>query len=143
MRMAQQRGGDLHGVLMLIQLRSDMLNDAVREKIRLGMEKIGSHDKSVEIIKGEQQGLWDLFENTLAISWLCDANDDDSRLMIARDIQALQQAIAPLLHKYCATVDNDVSSFVFEGRIDGGEQARESWRTLFAETLLEWHRRNS
>jgi len=139
-RTAQQRSGDLHGVLMLVHLDGRMLNDGVREKIRLGMEKIGSHDKSVEIIKGEQQGLWDLFENILAISWLCDADDDESRLLIARDIQALEQAIAPLLHKYCATMDNDVSSFVFEGRIAGGEQARESWRTLFAETLLAWHR---
>jgi len=139
-RAAQGRSGELRGVLMLIRLNGNMFNDAVREKIRLGMEKIGSHDKSVEIIKGEQQGLWDLFENTLAISWLCDADDEESRLMITRDIQQLEQAIAPLLHKYCATVDNDVSSFVFEGRIDGGAQARESWRTLFAETLLQWHK---
>jgi CHASE2 domain-containing sensor protein len=139
-RAAQGRSGELRGVLMLIRLNGNMFNDAVREKIRLGMEKIGSHDKSVEIIKGEQQGLWDLFENTLAISWLCDADDDESRLMITRDIQQLEQAIAPLLHKYCATTDDDVSSFVFEGRIDGGAQARESWRTLFAETLLQWHK---
>jgi len=140
-RAAQQRSGELHGALMLIHLGGHVLNDAVREKIRLGMEKVGSNNKSVEIIKGDQQGLWDLFENTLAISWLRDAADEENRLSIARDIQALEQAITPLLHKYCATVDNDVSSFVFEGRIAGGEEARESWRTLFAETLLEWHQR--
>ena len=139
-RTTQQRNGDLHGVLMLVRLDGRMLNDAVREKIRLGMEKIGGHDKSVEIIKGEQQGLWDLFENILAISWLCDAADDASRLIITRDIKALEQAIAPLLHKYCATTDNDIASFVHEGHIDGGDGARDSWRTLFAETLLEWHK---
>ena len=140
-RRTQQRNGELHGVLMLIHLggHSGMLNDDLREKIRTGIEKTGSKNKSVEIIKGDQQGLWDLFEDTLAISWLCDTDDLDSRVDIARDIQTLEQAIVPLLHKYCATVDNDVSVFVHEGRVAGGIDARDSWRTLFAETLLAWN----
>ena len=137
-RTAQQHSGELHGVLMLIHLGGGMLNDGLREKIRSGIEKTGGKNKSVEIIKGDQQGLWDLFEDTLAISWLCDADDAQSRVDIARDIQTLEQAIVPLLHKYCATADNDVSFFVHEGRVAGGIDARDSWRTLFAETLLQW-----
>ncbi|MDO8351172.1 MAG: CHASE2 domain-containing protein [Gallionella sp.] len=140
-RAAEGRSGELHGVLMLIRLDRHTLNDSLREKIRSGMSRVGSSNKSVEILKGDQQGLWDLFENTLIISWLHDTDEKESRLRIARDIQALEQAIAPLLHKYCATMDNDVSSIVFEGRIAGGAQARESWRTLFAETLLAWHQK--
>ena len=57
-----------------------MLNDKVREKIRQGMEQTGSKTKSVEILKGNQKGLWDLFENTLAISWLWPADDEDARI---------------------------------------------------------------
>ncbi|MFA6969777.1 MAG: CHASE2 domain-containing protein [Gallionella sp.] len=138
-RAAEGRGGELHGTLMLVHLGGHMLNDSLREKIRSALSKIGSKNKSVEIIKGDQQGLWDLFEDTLAISWLRDASDEASRAEIARDIQALEQAISPLLHKYCETTDNDISSFVFEGRVAGGIEARDSWRGLFAETLLAWN----
>ena len=140
-RAAEERSGALHGTLMLIHLggHAGMLNDGLREKIRLGMERTGSKNKSVEIIKGDQQGLWDLFEDTLAISWLRDANDEANRAEIASDIQALEQAITPLLHKYCATTDIDVLSFVHQGKVAGGDAARESWRTLFAQALLAWH----
>ena len=141
-REAQIRSGELHGVLMLIHLgnHTGMLNDGAREKIRSKLATIGSTHKSVEILKGDQQGLWDLFEDTMAISWLCDLDDEANRLSITRDTQLLEHAAVSLLHQYSATADNDVSSFIFEGRVAGGEQARESWRNLFAETLLAWHK---
>ena len=141
-REAQIRSGELHGVLMLIHLgnHTGMLNNGAREKIRSKLATIGSTHKSVEILKGDQQGLWDLFEDTLAISWLCDLDDEANRLSITRDTQLLEHAAVSLLHQYNATADNDVSSFIFEGRVAGGEQARESWRNLFAETLLAWHK---
>ena len=141
-REAQIRSGELHGVLMLIHLgnHTGMLNDGARERIRSKLATIGSTHKSVEILKGDQQGLWDLFEDTLTISWLCDLDDEANRLSITRDTQLLEHAAVSLLHQYNATADNDVSSFIFEGRVAGGEQARESWRNLFAETLLAWHK---
>ncbi len=145
-RSSQRRDGELLGVLMLIRIgdRSDalnnsLLNDKVRERLVLGLEKTGSKMKSVEILMGNQKGLWDLFEDTLAISWLSQPDDKDTRQNIARDIEAAQQAILPLLQRYCAATDNDVECFVHEGAIAGGEEARDSWRALFAETLLRWN----
>lgn len=144
-RAAQEHSGELHGVLMLIRLgrqagvlNTSMLSDGVREKIRYEIEKTGSATKSVEILKGTQKGMWRLFEDTLAISWLRAANDQNSRLNIDRDIGEMQQAIGPLLQKYSATANNDVAWFIHEGTIAGGEEARDSWRVLFAETLLRW-----
>ncbi len=141
-RAAKERSGELHGTLMLIHLggHAGMLNEGLREKIRLGMERTGSKDKSVEIIKGDQQGLWDLFEDTLAISWLRVPGDEESQQRIAADIQAMEQAIGPLLHKYCATSDYDINHFVHQGRVAGGIEARASWRTLFASALLQWQK---
>lgn len=138
-RAAEGRSGELHGTLMLINLSGHMLNDGLREKIRSGMESVGDRNKSVEIIRGDQQGLWDLFEDMLAISWLRDTNDASACADIARDVSAMEQAIGPLLHKYCATTDNDVASYVHEGSVAGGAEARDSWRTLFAETIIKWH----
>ena len=136
-RTSQEYGGELHGVLMLIRLEGVLSEDA-REKIRRGLEKTGSAAKSVEILKGHQKGIWNLFENTLAISWLRPAEDQDGRLRIVRDINVIAQMLEPLLQKHAATADNGVDWFVHEGLITGGEQARDSWRTLFAETLLRW-----
>ncbi|HZW86820.1 MAG TPA: CHASE2 domain-containing protein [Gallionella sp.] len=145
-RAAQRQDGELHGTLMLIRLGSQagashasILNDKVREKIRLGIERTGGKNKSVEILVGTQKGLWDLFEDTLAISWLHPADDEPSRLDILRDIDAIKQAIRPLLHKYCPASDNDVRYFIHEGMVAGGDRARNSWRALFAETLLHWN----
>jgi hypothetical protein len=139
-RASQELGGELHGVLMLIRLGvpAGTLSEAAREKIRRQLEKSGSAAKSVEILKGRQKGIWGLFEDTLAISWLRPADDEDSRLRIVRDINAISQAIGPLLRKHAANADNDVDWFVHEGPITGGDEACDSWRALFAETLLRW-----
>ena len=139
-RASQELGGELHGVLMLIRLGvpAGTLSEAAREKIRRQLEKSGSAAKSVEILKGRQKGIWGLFEDTLAISWLRPADDENSRLRIARDINTISQAIEPLLRKHAANADNDVDWFVHEGPITGGDEACDSWRALFAETLLRW-----
>ena len=63
-----------------------------------------------------------------------------TRLNIQRDIEAVQQAIRPLLRQHCVIADNDVKSFVHEGSLAGGEHARDSWRGMFAETMLLWHK---
>ena len=138
-RSAEEQAGKLHGVLMLIHLDTDMLNDKVREKIRSQLEQSGSKNKSIDILKGNQQGLWDLFENTLAISWLRDTDDPQSQLIIEHDIQTIKQTIVPLLQQYCSATIDDVSCFVHQGAIDGGRAARASWCVLFGEALQKWY----
>ncbi|MDP3482495.1 MAG: CHASE2 domain-containing protein, partial [Sulfuricella sp.] len=71
-RASQERGGELHGVLMLIRLGvpAGALSEGALKKIRRGLEKTGSATQSVEILNGRQKGIWGLFEDTLAISWL-------------------------------------------------------------------------
>ena len=139
-RSSQLLHGDMLGVLLLIRLsRRNLLNDRMREKIRLDMERIGSRTMSVEILKGTQKGLWGLFEDTLAISWLCPPEDKEARERIGRDIEAAQQAAGPLLRKHGSIPDNEMEWFVHEGRIAGGEHARDSWRALLAETVLHWY----
>ena len=139
--------GNMHGVLMLIRLSSQasgvsvvVLTDRQREIIRRGMDKTGSKLKSVEILKGgPQKGLWDLFEDTLAISWIRRPDDEDSRQRIARDIAEIQRVIGPLLHQHSESMENDVDWFIHEASVAGGKGARDSWRALFAETTLRWH----
>lgn len=141
-RTSQERSGELRAVLMLIRLGESghTLGEATREKIRKRLEKTGAEPKSVEILKGRQKGIWGLFENTLAISWVCREDELERRERISRDIEAIVQTIGPLLQKYGANADNGATWFVHETAIAGGEKAREEWRALFAETLLLWSR---
>jgi adenylate cyclase len=137
---AQLRAGEMLGVLMLIRINSQAaaMNDKVRDKIRMEMDRSGRTAHSVEIIKGTQKGLWGLFEDTLALSWLCAPDDNEMRQKIARDIDAAKKTILPLLRKHAAVTEQDVSWYVHEGAIAGGDQARASWRRLLAETMLRW-----
>jgi adenylate cyclase len=139
-RTAQSHNGELHGVLMLVRLggANAVLNDKVREKIRLKIVALGSKNKSVEILKGQQNGLWDLFENMLAISWLCAPDDEQAKQAIQSDIAKIQQEIAGILRKYCAVTDSDILHFVHQANIAGGTQARNSWRALFGMALSAW-----
>lgn len=143
-RAAQLRPGDMHGVLMLIRINSQAaaMNDKVRERVRLKMEKSGNVARSVDIIKGVQRGVWGLLEDTLAISWLYAPGDEEMRQKIVGDAEAVEKAIVPLLRKYCAVSDKDVECFVHEGVIAGGDQADVSWRALFAATVLRWDESN-
>jgi len=139
-RTSQDRSGNQHAVLMLIRLdgHEQIMGERTWERIRKGLEKIKGAPKSVEMLKGRQKGLWGLFENTLAISWICQEDDTIRRGQISRDIEALSQAIGPLLQKNGAYADNGTEWFIHEAPIEGGERARAEWRTLFAEALLRW-----
>jgi CHASE2 domain-containing sensor protein len=137
-RSSLQSSETQHGVLMLINLggQAGALNAGVREKIRKAVLIIGSSAKSVEIIKNSQKGIWSLFEDILVISWICQLNDEAGRMNIQKDIETIEQKLMPLLRKHYIATEQDVKWLVHEGDIDGGEQARESWRALFGATLI-------
>jgi adenylate cyclase len=139
-RAAQRHNGELHGTLMLVRLGGTeaVLNDKVRQKIRLDIVALGSNDKSVEVLKGQQDGLWDLFENMLAVSWLCEPDDEVAKQNIASDIALIQQHTSAILRKHSAVTDSGILHFVHHGRIEGGAQARNSWRALFGVALQQW-----
>lgn len=137
-RTAAARSGDLQATLLLIRLDGvhNVLRPATLEKIRLGLEKSGKATKSVEILNGEQKGLWNLFENTLAISWV--AQDAKEQEAIQLDIDYVLDALPKVLRNCLARPDNAASHFIYSGHIDGGIAARSGWRMIFAEALLEW-----
>jgi CHASE2 domain-containing sensor protein len=143
-RASQELAGNLHGVLMLVRLGErasiNSAGEVLREKIRRRLENCGTEPKSVEFLRGRQKGLWDLFENTLAISWVYAGADADTGQRVARDINTVVQTMETLLRKYGLTTDNEIEWFVHEGPITGGDDARAGWCSLFAECLLSWDR---
>lgn len=139
-RVAAEHEGEFHATLLLIRLDAtkNILTDAVLEKIRYSLERVGNEAKSVEVLKGAQKGMWGLFEKTFAVSWVTAAEEASGAERVGKDIEAVIAALQPLLRKYLAHADNAASWFVHRGKVSGGEASRAGWRVMFAEALLYW-----
>lgn len=136
-----KREGKLHATLLLIRLDGDpkLLTDAMLDQIRYQLENIGLEQKSVDILRGDQKGLWDLFEKTFSISWIVDEGDTDGAARVADDVVMVTTAFPQLLSKCIINPDIVVSWFVHQGEFLGGKGTRDCWRVMFAEALLRWN----
>lgn len=139
-RSSLERAGELQATLLLIRLdgNKNIVADATLEKMRYLLERCGTEAKSVEVLKGYQKGLWDLFEKTFAVSWVVPAADAEAAGRVARDVEVVLATMQLQLRKHLAFPDNAAEWFVHSGAIAGGAEARASWRVMFAETLLRW-----
>ncbi len=139
-RAATARSGDLQATLLLIRFdtRRNVIPDGMLEKIRLGLKRIGASHKSVEVMSGAQKGLWGLFEKTIAISWVADAEDAAAQQAIGDDVRQVLDGLQPLLRRFVLHVEGVASHVVHQGKVHGGERAAAGWRLLFAEALLKW-----
>lgn len=142
-RISMRQAGELQATLLLIHLDTNLLTDAAMEDIRYGLEKCSKEVKSVEVLNGNQKGLWDLFEKTYAVSWVIPAQDNSAETRIQKDVEVVLSALPALLRKHLQPVDNVASWLVHHGSIAGGDAAKESWRVLFAETLIQWQKSKS
>ena len=140
-RASVERKGKLCATLLLIRLDVDqnILTDTMLEKIRYRLENTGLEQKSVEVLRGYQKGIWDLFEKTFTISWIVEANDSDGALRVTKDIDWIIAEFPRLLSQCIIDPDIRITWFVHQGEIFGGEkEARDKWRVIFAEALLRW-----
>lgn len=124
--------GSLQAGLLLIRI--GQLGEKPLQKIRRRLERRGTEPKSVELLKGQQRGIWGLLEDTLAISWALPPPEGAAR--IARDAEALTTALTQLLRRY---PDATATWHLHQGTIAGGECAWDEWRGLLADALLGCH----
>lgn len=137
---AASRTGELQATLLLLRFDSkrNAISEGLLENFRLGLRRIGSLKKNVDVMSGGQKGVWGLFEKTVAISWLANAGDEVAQQAVRDDVAQVLTALQPLLKKNLLKVDDAVSYVVHHGNVQGGERAAEGWRKLFAEALLQW-----
>jgi hypothetical protein len=139
-RAAATHSGDLHATLLLIRLDTarNVIRPVVLTRICQALLRTGRAGKSVEALIGDQKGLWNLFEYTLAVSWVADAADDEAQEAIRKDIDTVLTALPTVLRRHLAQPDNAEQHFIYSRRIAGGDAARAGWRVVFAEAVLEW-----
>ncbi len=141
-RASAEQTGELDARLLLIRLDAsrNYYTDVILERIRIALERTGREAKSVDVVKGVQKGVWDLFEYTFAVSWVTAAQDEAAAARIHADMEVVQAALPALLKKYLARSENVATWFAYRGRVAGGDKARASWRILFAEAILAWEK---
>lgn len=139
LRASINQSGELRATLLLIRMQrgTEALNDSVLEQMRLALQHAGSAEKSVEVIKGRQRGLWALFEYTFAVSWVVPDTMPDKVAAMRADVAALREQLPQLLGRYIDMQPDTAIWLTHEGTLAGGEAARAGWRRLFAEALLK------
>ena len=139
-RNSQESSGELQATLLLIRMDTskNIVPDGLMEKIRIMLEKCSSEIKSVDILKGSQKGLWDLFEKTFAVSWVVSASDQEALTRVQLDVQKVLEALQQQLQKNLAQPDNAAEWFVHQALMNGGTAARAGWRLMFAEAVMHW-----
>jgi adenylate cyclase len=141
LRASVERDGELAAFLLLIRVGEpdNAVGEGTLKKIRQRLEKSGTEPKSVEMLRGRQEGIWALFEHTLAVSWVIPAHDQAARDRVTKDVENVTASLKAMLPRYLGPGTHAVTWFVYEGRISGGKAARAGWRALFAEAQLRWH----
>ena len=130
------RRGNLQAGLLLIRIAG--LGEKQLERIRRRLERRGTELKSVELLKGQQRGIWGLLEDTLAISWVLPLEEGAGRITL--DAEAMTRALPEFLRRYPGAT---VTWHLHQGTIAGGELARDEWRGLLANALLGCHEQDS
>jgi CHASE2 domain-containing sensor protein len=141
LRASVERDGELAAFLLLIRVGEpdNAVGEGTLKKIRQRLEKSGTEPKSVEMLRGRQEGIWALFEHTLAVSWVIPAHDQAAHDRVTKDVENVTASLKAMLPGYLGPGTNAATWFVHEGRISGGKAARAGWRALFAEAQLRWH----
>jgi CHASE2 domain-containing sensor protein len=140
LRASVEQKAELEGVLLLIDVGGGDGTRAERalDQIRRRLQKVGTEPKSVEMLKGHQEGIWALLQDVLVVSWAIPAGDRAARRRVTDDIAAVTGAVTATLPQSDGTENGTVTWVVHEGPISGGEAARAGWRALFAEAQLRW-----
>ncbi len=135
--------GVWQAAVLLIRIDSEAISDYRWETLRVGLLRSGSEDKSIELIKENQRGIWDLFEKTYAVCWMAPEGDATARGRFETDSRAIMTAFPGLL-RHAFTGPEEASSWFFhQGTVTCGEAAEGSWRRLVAEAVMQWEQSKS
>lgn len=131
----------LHATLLLIQLdgKSNVISAGMLKKICRALKRTGMENKGVEVIAGEQKGVWSALEKTIAVSWLAEVGDDAAQQANQNDAALLMKSLRPILSKHLLNVEEAFAQVVHGGRIEGGAGAAEGWRRILGEAIAKFN----
>ncbi|MEY4760152.1 MAG: hypothetical protein RLZZ200_8 [Pseudomonadota bacterium] len=124
---AELAGSHAAGLLLL---RLPGADERVLERIRRRMERAGAEPLGVSRLQEGQSGVWELLEDTLAVSWFLSVEDGAAR--IEADVLRVSDALLEAMRDEGLT---EAQRQCHVGRIHGGSQAGDAWRGMLAQAL--------
>lgn len=108
------------------------LKNLRRQLLRLAHEPM-----DVDVVKGNQRGLWGLFDATVTASWAYPLGDAQRRERVDQDLQRLHAAVPALVEKLRVNKETLSGEAVRSASLGaaGSAAARAEWRALFADAL--------
>ncbi len=144
LRASEEQEGELRAFLLLIRVGQSAqgVDETKLKRIQWDLEKTGSEFKSVDKMTGAQKGLWGLFDNTLAVSWVALEKDQAMRQRVSKDIERVIASLKDSVPKYIGDGDKAATWVLYEDVIAGGAAARAGWDKLLAAAQMRWHQAN-
>ncbi len=141
LRDSVDRDGELDAYLLLIRVGAfgSSIAEGKLKRICHRLEKSGAEFKSVEMLSHGQKGIWSLLENSLAVTWAVQAQDQAARERVMKDVESVTAALATIVPRYPGKGENGARWILHQGHILGGEAARAGWDKMFAEAQVRWH----
>lgn len=121
-----------HASLLLIEFNSPQpLGEAVLKNLRRGLETASRMPCFMSEIRGTQSGLWGLFSDTLAVTWMGDPGQagEDATNILAHLPGLMKRLSVPGAVTY--------RHILHHGILRSGENIASQWRLLFAQTLIK------
>lgn len=137
-RLSSQQAGDQQATLLLLQFdgQRNAISERMLSRLRGVLRNVGSLPKGLDVMPAAP-GVWGGCENTLAIAWVANADDAETRRAVENEITEMRQALAQVLHQYVQHPEGAVSWRLHQGAVQGGASAADAWRSMLAQALLQ------
>ncbi len=112
------------------------LGDALMGKLRRGIENVGVSQKSVELIKGTQSGIWGLFGEMIVVTWTGALDDDAMQARTRQDAADIASELSRLSQRLGLPTSTKTRHVLHEGMLDQGQPMGAQWRNLFAQAVI-------
>ena len=95
---------------------------------------------SVEILQGTQSGIWGLFGDMIAVSWLYADNKSEYAAAAKQDAQKIAEALPTLIQNLGLPNQTFTRYALHDGQLDNQvttANIASQWRTLFAQAIIK------
>ena len=106
-------------------------------KLRRGILNIDTLQKSVELIKGTQSGIWGLFGDMLVVTWTVATNDEALARQVQQEAADISGELPGLTRQLGLPASTKVRQILHEGVLDSQQPMGAQWRTLFAQAVIK------
>ena len=127
--------GPVRGCLLLLRFDLPTREEAALQKLAKAVMARCAHAPSVEWLSGRQQGLWGLLDNSLAVCWRFDGEDEAEWQALRAEVATLVADLPELLRQPPFAAVLPAAALTMRRAEGALNHDRDSWRALLGAAL--------